>query len=211
MRSAAPRSIVSRSRRRVQHPSLAGTLLAPALFSAFLACESEPAGPDADCPVVVPPRVTLATTAGEQVGTHGGYCIEHTGCGATSCTLGPAEPTQTTLVRPGDEVLFSVTNGELVAGRRCTPACPPILRVQKLDCQRWPVDHATLIDGKPWTVDLGAGNYWVELNSYFITRDGWSGQIGVGFGLVVSSNGARVVREGAPSDGGCDGGVKETE
>jgi hypothetical protein len=85
------------------------------------------------------------------------------------------------------------------------------LRVQKLDCQRWPVDHATLIDAKPWTVDLGAGNYWVELNSYFITRDGWSGKIGVGFGLVVSSKGERVVREGAPSDGGCDGGVKETE
>jgi hypothetical protein len=83
--------------------------------------------------------------------------------------------------------------------------------VKKLGCQARPVEHATLVDGKPWTVDLGAGSYWVWVDSHFVTTNGWSGQVNVAFGLAVSSKGVRGVIEDASADGGCDAGVGNAE
>jgi len=186
-------------------------LRAVALSCAAHACQLQPPPADAECPEFALPRVTLASAGGEQIGVHGGFCIGNEACGSSSCVLSIDEPTQSTVVRPGDEVLFSVANGELVVGEGCKPACPPTLWVQKLGCQTREVEHATLVDGVPWVVDLGSGSYWAWVGSHFVTADGWSGSIHVGFGLTVSPKGERRVLDHVGSDGGCDGGVADAE
>lgn len=174
------------------------------------ACGSKSTTSTPECDWTELPDVLMTTLAGEQVGELSGSCLEKAGCGATSCIDSGAKPRTFTVARPGDEVLISVRNGTLVEGERCTPKCPPTLRVQQLGCGEFAGEHQELIDGQPWVVDLAPGSYWLWVYSHFVSRDGWSGQIAAGFGLTVDSDRDRTVARGITPDAGCgtqDGGA----
>lgn len=142
------------------------------------------AGPE--CHLGQPPPVRLTSLAGEQLGVQGSYCVSNSADGCGACVDVSAEPQTLTVLSPGDEITISMPDGRLMAGSRCQPACPPTLRIRTL-CKE---DHQTVLfdEDDPLLLDLPEGAYSVWVDSHFEASAGITGQLYVGFGLVVTPN-----------------------
>jgi hypothetical protein len=166
------------------------------VLAAVASCDSEPTAKCSD----EPPAIVMQTREGDQVGVQGSYCVSAGGCGV--CADRFVEPEVSTVVRPGDEITFSMPGGTLVSGTGCHPACPPTLRIESATCHPGGAGIRSLSEDRPWSVDLDPGSYRVWIDSNFEADDGLTGQIHTGFGLKVVSSSSDPSTAGADCDGG---------
>ena len=194
------------------------TVLAAWLSLVTLACSPRPADDDAGagdydaaaCPHLEPPDALLTTLVGVQSGIQGSYCGEFKETGCIRCVDREVGPEQVSVVRPGDDVTFSMPQGRLVEGENCSPACPPKLRIQRVDCGRVVSEQERRVtEDRPWAVELEPGVYVLVLESRVDrATSGWQGEMSAFFGLIVDETrergiiGASAVAERCDDDGG---------
>jgi hypothetical protein len=135
---------------------------------------------------------------GEQTGVQGSYCTECGGCADTNI-----EPARFSVVHPGDELTFAMVEGVLVTGPRCQPACPPTLRIDRIDCDGLEHVDRLLTEDQSWTVGLAPGTYWIWLDTSFVADDGETGQTYTGFGLVIDASVERSVVDAKEAPQAC--------
>ena len=151
--------------------------------------------------------MTLETLAGQQIGVNGSYCVEHLASGCGHCADRGVMPAQFTIVHPGDNVVFSMPTGTLVAGKRCNPACPPVVEIQPAACSGTANSQHLIEEDQVWTVDLLPGTYTLWLNSSFEGPNGLTGGLYAGFGLIVDAIQPRAIVDAASVSLVCDAGM----
>jgi len=127
------------------------------------------------------------------------------GCGDS----GPIHPQQLTVVRPGDEVTFSLENATIGSPEGCHASdeqgCIGIVTVRPLGCERKAVSTIPLEKGREthWKVGLEAGSYQLDLFAYFKADDGRTGDVSGTFGLMVQPGGEPKIQPVDPRQASC--------
>lgn len=152
-----------------------------------------PDGADASYPVcngcdqLAPPPVTMRTAQDTQSGVQGSFCIRRPEGQCSLCSEQNATVANFVSVTEGEKLSFDSGDAKLVAGTRCSPACPPTLRIQPAG-DDGPITETRLLgDDQTWTVDLAPGTYELWLDTHHESSSS-EGQVYVGFGLKVESD-----------------------
>jgi hypothetical protein len=143
--------------------------------------------PSTVCTFPEPPPIVMSTSTGEQQGANGSFCSGRSACFV--CADRGIYVRGYTVVRPGDEITFSMPDGTLMGGgSACVPDCPPVLRVY-VTCKRQyrELKSVPLHEDEPWRPMLAPGSYILLADSHFTGNDGSGGGTSAAFGLIVDT------------------------
>jgi hypothetical protein len=158
------------------------------------------------------------------------FCVSNSRLGCGVCVDGRLLPNERfTVAHPGDELTLDMPGARLMPNPRCTPACSLEAMITPAICfegRLLPADslgggsdglaqRTVIAQDQPWELTVAPGLYFVRVaGGEFVAADGWSGEAGGMFGLLVDAERERAVVDGAPfyaecmgkpqSDGGSD-------
>jgi hypothetical protein len=154
--------------------------------------------------------LVLSTSAGDQPGEQGSYCVsnDRAGCGLCADVFGDRTPKHYSVVHAGDEVTLRVLGGSLgrPANVICRPDCPPQMRIVPLSCDQTG-ETRILPDGDVWQIEAAPGTHKIFVDAGFESDDGTYGQTDVMFGLIVDdAREPAIIEAGSEAAVGCDAG-----
>jgi hypothetical protein len=162
------------------------------------------------------PLILLQSEAGRQEAVAGSSCVDYvdeaTGQGVGGCgDSGPVSPAHLSVVRPGEEIRILVEDAAVIRPEGCQgedeQSCIGSAVVRRLGCEDRAVAEIPLALGPEttWTVDLPAGEYELDVFSYFEASDGRSGDVSGSLGLLVDATAPQEIVAKAGSSLGCSG------